>query len=543
MAFDHGRKDHDKRLRAGRRITGSDTKFVAPDDTGRLLEAVIRKGDRVCLEGDNQKQAKFLAEQLAAVDSRQVHDLHLVQSSVVLDEHVELFRRGIADRLDFAYAGPQAKQLYDAAAAKQVKIGAIHTYLELYARYLMDLAPKVSLVVAEACDLEGNLFTGFNTEDTPMICEATHFRSGIVIAEVKEQRTNLPRTDIPHDWVDFIVVTGEDAYVQPLFTRNPAHITDMQILMAMMTIKGIYHEYGVRSLNHGIGYPTAAIELLLPTFGRKLHMKGKHCTHWVLNPHPTLIPAIEKGFVERIYSFGGEPGMEEYVSARSDIFTVGPDGHLRSNRALAHMAGLYAVDLFVGATFQIDMFGNSSTAIEGRIAGFGGAPNLGSSPPGRRHVTDAVRKAGSIRNSVFYGRKLVVQVTPTISEKAGIPVFVEELDAVRLCEQGLFDAPPVMITDEQVTHIVTEVGIAYLDRCPDLRTRIKAIAAVAGDTSVGRSISKSEVKRLREAGIVRTPEDLGIKRKDATRKLLAAQNLYDLVKISGDRYHPPASVR
>jgi len=26
-----------------------------------LLEAVIRSGDRVCLEGDNQKQADFLA--------------------------------------------------------------------------------------------------------------------------------------------------------------------------------------------------------------------------------------------------------------------------------------------------------------------------------------------------------------------------------------------------------------------------------------------------------------------------------------------------
>ena len=36
--------------------------------------------------------------------------------------------------------------------------------------------------------------------------------------------------------------------------------------MAMMAIKGIYAEYGVNRLNHGIGFDTAAIELLLPTY-------------------------------------------------------------------------------------------------------------------------------------------------------------------------------------------------------------------------------------------------------------------------------------
>ena len=38
--------------------------------------------------------------------------------------------------------------------------------------------------------------------------------------------------------------------------------------MAMMAIKGIYAEYGVQRLNHGIGFDTAAIELLLPTYAR-----------------------------------------------------------------------------------------------------------------------------------------------------------------------------------------------------------------------------------------------------------------------------------
>jgi len=284
-----------------------------------------------------------------------------------------------------------------------------------------------------------------------------------VIVQVKERRATLPRTDIPADWVDFIVVTHADYHLEPLFTRDPARITPQQILMAMMVIKGIYAEYGVRSLNHGLGYATAAIELLLPTYGGELGLKGKCCTHWVLNPHPTLIPAIERGFVQHIYAFGGEPGMEAYCQARGDIFSLGPDGHMRSHRCFAHIAGLYAIDLFIGATLQVDRFGNSSTAIKGMIAGFGGAPNLGGTPPGRRHYTPALLKAGHAQHGVVRGRKLVVQMTPTVSEKKQIPVFVENLDAQDLYRQGLFAQPPVMIAGDQVTHVVTECGIAYLD--------------------------------------------------------------------------------
>src|SRR5271154_7460641 len=95
-------------------------------------------------------------------------------------------------------------------------------------------------------------------------------------------------------------------------------------------------------------HATAAIELILPTFGARRGLKGKVATHFVLNPHPTLIPAIEAGFVEGVYCFGSELGMERYVSQRADIFPVGADGNLRSNRALAQVGGQYACDLFIG---------------------------------------------------------------------------------------------------------------------------------------------------------------------------------------------------
>jgi malonate decarboxylase alpha subunit len=538
MKFDYLRDSYLARIRAAGSVARG--KFVAKDDALALLNAVVHSGDRVCIEGDNQKQADFFARELVKLDPAKVNHLHMTQSTLVLDEHLALFRLGIADRLDFAYSGPQAKALYQLAAEKRVAIGAIHTYLELYGRYFVDLYPQVAILAAEACDEAGNVFTGSNTEDSPIIAEAARFKMGVVIVQARRKLAQLPRVDIPASWVDFIVVTEEDYHLQPLFTRDPGKITNQQILMAMMTLKGIYAPYGVQALNHGLGYATAAIELLLPTYGAQLGLKGKVATRWVLNPHPTLIPAIEAGFVEHVYAFGGEPGMDAYVQARPDVFAVGPDGAMRSNRCCAHIAGLYAIDLFIGATLQIDRFGNSSTAIKGMIAGFGGAPNLGGTPPGRRHNSPATTAAGTTTEQVFRGRKLVVQMTPTRSEKKNIPVFVEELDAQQLCRDGLFPEPPIMIAGDQVTHIVTELGIAYLDRCPDAATRQRAVAAVAGDTPVGRTVDASARDALRAAGIVKTAADLGVDPAEATPELLPAHSLQDLVTASGGLYQIPA---
>ena len=50
----------------------------------------------------------------------------------------------------------------------------------------------------------------------------------------------VPRVDIPGGQVDFIIKTDRPFFVEPLFTRDPANITENQILMAMMAIKGIY---------------------------------------------------------------------------------------------------------------------------------------------------------------------------------------------------------------------------------------------------------------------------------------------------------------
>ena len=55
------------------------------------LEVLVGPGDRVALEGNNQKQADFLSRSLAAVDPEKVHDLHMLISSISRPEQLDLF--------------------------------------------------------------------------------------------------------------------------------------------------------------------------------------------------------------------------------------------------------------------------------------------------------------------------------------------------------------------------------------------------------------------------------------------------------------------
>ncbi|MCS3358310.1 malonate decarboxylase subunit alpha [Xanthomonas translucens pv. translucens] len=520
-------------------------RLVEAKDAVALLEAVIEPGDRVCVEGNNQKQADFLSQCLTEVDPARVHGLHLLQSVLALPSHLDVFERGIAQRLDFSFSGPQALRLARLVADKRIEIGAIHTYLELFGRYFVDLTPRVALVAAQAADRHGNLYTGPNTEDTPVIAEATAFKGGIVIAQVNAIVDTLPRVDIPADWVGYVVQAPRPHYIEPLFTRDPAQISEIQVLMAMMAIKGIYAEYGVDRLNHGIGFDTAAIELLLPTYAESLGLRGKICRHWALNPHPALIPAIESGFVKSVHSFGSELGMEKYIAARADVFFAGPDGSMRSNRAFAQTAGLYACDMFIGSTLQIDLQGNSSTATRDRIAGFGGAPNMGSDARGRRHGSDAWLKAGreaARPGEMPRGRKLVVQMVETFREHMA-PAFVERLDAWELAERANMPLPPVMIYGDDVSHVLTEEGIANLLLCRTPEEREQAIRGVAGYTAVGLGRDRRVVENLRDRGVIRRPDDLGIRLRDASRDLLAARSVNDLVRWSGGLYAPPQRFR
>ena len=184
------REEKERRMQAVMRWMSGP--ILPTDKTVEALEALVVAGDRIVLEGDNQKQADFLSRSLVKVDAKKIHDLHLIISTISRPEHLTLFELGIAKKVDFAFAGTQSLRVAQLLEDGVLEIGAVHTYVELYARLLVDLIPNVVLVCAEQADREGNLFTGPNTEDTPVIMEAAAFHDAIVIVQVNEIVKKLP---------------------------------------------------------------------------------------------------------------------------------------------------------------------------------------------------------------------------------------------------------------------------------------------------------------------------------------------------------------
>ena len=71
-------------------------KQVAHDRVIELLETVIACGDKVCQEGNNQKQADFLAKALSQCNPEVLNNLHILQSVLALPSHLDIFEKGIA---------------------------------------------------------------------------------------------------------------------------------------------------------------------------------------------------------------------------------------------------------------------------------------------------------------------------------------------------------------------------------------------------------------------------------------------------------------
>ncbi|MBV8296756.1 MAG: malonate decarboxylase subunit alpha, partial [Acidimicrobiia bacterium] len=88
-----------------------------------------------------------------------------------------------------------------------------------------------------------------------------------------------------------------------------------------------------------------------------------------------------------------------------------------------------------------------------------------------------------------------------------------------------------------------EEGIAYIYKAEGIEERRAAIAAVAGATPIGMKANGEHTAELRRRGLVAFPEDLGVRRTDAKRSLLAARSIEELVAWSGGLYQPPSRFR
>jgi malonate decarboxylase alpha subunit len=85
--------------------------------------------------------------------------------------------------------------------------------------------------------------------------------------------------------------------------------------------------------------------------------------------------------------------------------------------------------------------------------------------------------------------------------------------------------------------------VANLLLCHGPAEREQAIRGIAGFTEVGRKRDRKAVEALRQRGAIRRPEDLGISYLAASRQLLAAHSIEDLVTWSGGLYQAPSKFR
>ena len=87
------RRVRDDRLNAGSKFAKG--KILAPNDATALLEAVVRPGDRICLEGDNQKQASILCSDNPLVQQTQSKRIVPVQ---VFDDCGDWLHTGLSQQ-------------------------------------------------------------------------------------------------------------------------------------------------------------------------------------------------------------------------------------------------------------------------------------------------------------------------------------------------------------------------------------------------------------------------------------------------------------
>ncbi len=217
--------------------------------------------------------------------------------------------------------------------------------------------------------------------------------------------------------------------------------------------------------------------------------------------------------------------MERYVAARPDVFFIGRDGSLRSNRVLCQLAGQYAVDMFIGSSLQIDACANSSTVTEGRLSGFGGAPNMGHDPHGRRHASPAWLSLLGGEAPALRGRKLVVQITQTF-RSGGTPAFVESLDAVEVGKDAGMPDP----ADHDLRRRRQPRGDRRGGGLPLQGATAWPIGARRWPRSRGHpgrpaTWTSGASNELRRDGLVALPEDLGVDVRRANRSLLAARSI------------------
>ena len=100
-----------------------------------------------------------------------------------------------------------------------------------------------------------------------------------------------------------------------------------------------------------------------------------------------------------------------------------------------------------------------------------------------------------------------------------------------------------MIYGDDVSHVVTEDGIAYLYKAQGLEERRAALAAIAGNTPIGARPTRRAPPACARAAWWRGRRTWESSAPRPSRALLAARSIDDLVRWSGGLYQPPERFR
>ena len=389
--------------------------------------------------------------------------------SVSRPEHLDLFEHGIAEKLDLAYAGPQSVRIAQLVEDGTVSIGAIHTYVELYARMFIDLTPDVALLCADQADRDGNLYTGPNTEDTPTIVEAAAFRDGVVLVQVNEivDDEDLPRVDIPGGWVD----SGRGRRIgRSRSSRcSPATRADrrVEILQAMIAMRG-----SVRAPQVHLAQPRDRVRhcgdrIDSADLRRAAGPAGQDRQALDAEPASDADPRdrVRLGGVDALLRRRSGDGALHRRPARTSSSPAATDRCGRTGCCASSPASTRST-CSSAHRCRSTARGTPRPSPMGGCPASAARPNMGHDPHGRRHASPAWL-------SLLHGRgpdaarpqaRGADRRRP--SSTGGMPTFVERLDAVEVGKDGGMPIPPVMIYGDDVSHVVTEEGVAYLYKAP-----------------------------------------------------------------------------
>lgn len=296
-----------------------------------------------------------------------------------------------------------------------------------------------------------------------------------------------------------------------------------------MVIKGIYVEYQVQLFNYGIGFNIVVIELLLLIYGEQFGLKGKICKYWILNLYLILILVIESGWVESVYCFGGELGMEEYICVCLDIFFIGLDGLMCFNCVFCQLVGQYVVDMFIGLILQVDGLVNFLIVICGCFFGFGGVLNMGYDLYGCCYVILVWFNMIIELDLMQCGKKLVVQMVEIFQVGVKL-IFVEMLDVVEVVKIFGMLLVLVMIYGDDVIYVLIEEGIVYLYCVESFEECWVMVVVVVGIIDIGFGVDVKCVVVLCQSGKVVYLEDFGICCSDVICFLLVVGSVVELVE-------------